>query len=90
MEVIERSKRLQHLMETDTDIFQRRLSEVMNEAGISNSRFETDGVCIRESAASYKRGERMPSSRCLLYICNYLNVSADWLLGLSDEKRKVW
>lgn len=90
MKRVDRETRLKHLMEGDIDIFRQRLSEVMTESKISSNRFDTDGVCSRGSATAYKQGDYMPSSRCLFNICRYLNVSADWLLGLTDERRTVW
>lgn len=34
------------------------------------------------------KGERKPSVEVVVAICSKLNVSADWLLGLSDEKSR--
>ena len=34
------------------------------------------------------KGERKPSVEIVVAICSKLNVSADWLLGLSDEKSR--
>ena len=90
MEVTQRSKRLEHLAYANPDIFGERLTEAMNDARVSNSQLTNDGVVNRECTTAYKRGERLPNGRTLLYLCNYLNVSADWLLGFTDEKRRIW
>ena len=86
----DRAKRLDHLVNTNPDVFAKRFKEVMLEQGLSKSRLETDGVCQSETTLSYFRGERLPNSRTLACICSYLNVSADYLLGLTNEKRTVW
>ena len=92
MEVKDRAKRLEHL-ETAGDkieIFAQRFSEALDDAGVTVNRLFSDGICSKEAGLAYKRGDRTPGGKTLLYICAYLNVSADWLLGISNEKRAVW
>jgi len=36
----------------------------------------------------YEKGEREPSSSVIIKLCNYLDVSADYLLGLSDDPKR--
>lgn len=92
MDDMNRAKRLEHLTSiSDCDyIFSQRFREAVEDAQVSKERLAIDGVCCREASSSYSNGLRIPNGRTLLYICNYLNVSADWLLGLSDEKKAVW
>ena len=85
-----RSERLEHLAYASPDIFGDRLAEVMNDIRVSGAQLANDGVCNKDAVASYRRNERLPNGRTLLYLCSYLNVSADWLLGLSNEKRTIW
>ena len=33
----------------------------------------------------YEKSERLPDTDTLIKLCQYFNVSADYLLGLSDE-----
>ena len=82
--------RTQHAQNVDPDIFITRLNRLMNELEISMGRISTDCGFCRDLIGSYLRRETMPNARTLLYICNYLNISADWLLGLSDEKKPIW
>jgi transcriptional regulator with XRE-family HTH domain len=35
----------------------------------------------------YERGEAEPSASALIKIADYYNVSVDYLLGLTEEKR---
>lgn len=85
-----RPERLEHLAYTTCDIFAKRITEAMTDAEVNKCQMQRDGVCARDAVRTYMNGEKMPNSRTLLYICNYLNVSADWLLGFSDEKKPVW
>lgn len=39
-----------------------------------------------DTVGKYERGERLPSAYKLRDICVALNVSADYLLGLSDKE----
>ena len=34
---------------------------------------------------NYEYGKREPNNDTLIKLCNYFNVSADYLLGLSDD-----
>ena len=86
----ERDKRIAHLPDVDPDIFMVRLNKVLNGIDIPMGCISEDCGITRDSVASYVRGRCMPNVRSLVYICQYLNVSADWLLGLSNERRAVW
>ena len=85
-----RSERLKHLNDSNFDIFAERLSEIMHESSICKEKLDTEGVVSKECVLSYLRKERMPNGKTLMKICNYFNVSADWLLGFTNEKRTVW
>ena len=37
----------------------------------------------------YEYGERLPDSDTIIKLCNYFNISADYLLGLTDEPRPL-
>ena len=92
MAMEERAKRLEHLTYAGYcgDVFPKRFKEAIEDANVNKERLAIDGVCCREASCAYSNGLRIPNGRSLLYICNYLNVSADWLLGLSDEKKAIW
>ena len=45
--------------------------------------FRCDPIMIRR----WRAGESFPNIYTLTQICKHFNVSADWLLGLSVEKR---
>lgn len=79
-----------HLSDANTDIFAKRFKQAIKDAGLTRDEIASDGACGKEALSCYCSGKRIPNGRSLLYICNYLNVSSDWLLGLSDVKRAVW
>lgn len=85
-----RPERLEHLVSATSDIFAKRIKEAMDDAQVNRSQMERDGACGREAMRTYINGGKMPNGRTLIYICNYLNVSADWLLGFSNEKKQIW
>lgn len=46
-----------------------------------------EGTGLTESAVSrYESGKREPNGRIISYFCKFYGVSADYLLGLVDEK----
>lgn len=50
--------------------------QLAGECGISNG-----------SLAAWYRGDSMPNSNALIKLCKYFDVSADWLLGLSNFRK---
>ncbi len=64
-----------------------RLKELVAEAGLSISDFADKAGITRQSASHYLNGDRMPDVITLKRICSVMNVSADWLLGLSDVRK---
>lgn len=36
----------------------------------------------------YEKGKRDPNVQMIFKICDILNINADWLLGLSEQKEK--
>ena len=70
------------------DIFSKRLEEAIWDTKASSHQVANAGVCSYEQLRTYIRGERLPGTIILAELCKYLNVSADWLLGLSNEKRR--
>ena len=46
------------------------------------------GIALR-SFKYYESGERKPDSDIIIKLCRYFNVSADYLLGLSDTAESL-
>ena len=54
-----------------------------------------EGTGLTESAVSrYESGKREPNGRIISYFCKFYGVSADYLLGLTNDKHgtfgQVW
>lgn len=65
--------------------FGKRLRNVMYIRDISN-RVLAQELCVSASTISgYRNGRRSPSITDLVKISRFLNISADYLLGLTDD-----
>ena len=61
------------------------MGDTMRMKGITN-RMLGNYICMSESAVSgYRTGRRSPSVTDLAKISDYLEVSADYLLGTTDD-----
>lgn len=68
--------------------FNERLRLLMKLKGI-NQKELADGIGItRQSVSLYVNGERNPDITILHKICTYLDISADFLLGLNTDSQK--
>ena len=64
--------------------FGERFKEVLAENNLSQSAF-AKRICLSQGIVNnYCTGKREPSLDVLILICKELNVSADYLLGLTD------
>lgn len=70
----------------NVDIFAQRFKEVIDEAGITRKQLEMDGIATSGMLTQYLHGKCYPCTMILVEICSYFDISADWLLGLSDER----
>ena len=73
--------------------FGKRLREIREKRGLSQrqsvrmiAKIGVTQDCNSDVIGKYERGERLPSCYKLHDICAALNVSADYLLGLSDKE----
>lgn len=67
--------------------FLSRVAEVQN--GMNTSAFARQIGMNQKTIDLYMKGERKPSVDFVLNICSTFKVSADWLLGLSEERGKT-
>ena len=65
-----------------------RLNQLLEESGLSQDKFAKKCTLSLAALKNYITSEdpRIPNTESLLKICNACNVSADWLLGLSDVR----
>lgn len=62
----------------------KRLKQIREEKGISQKDVANAlGVTI-SCYSNYEQGIRLPSIEVVIKICKFFNVSADYLLGLTD------
>ena len=72
---------------TKCDIFlsmKERLKEVRIEKGVSQEKAAKDLGLSKSAISNYETGLRQPTYDILIKLCKYYNVSADYLLGLTD------
>lgn len=68
-------------------IFAKRLKEIRTERKITQAEFaEKIGVSVN-ALSHYETGKRIPTSDVLYNICLFLDVSADYLLGCSENSK---
>ena len=71
---------------TTNSVFSDRLIAVREERGIKRQKAADDLGITRASLEYYEKGMRKPDTEMLLKICEYYEVSADYLLGLSNAQ----
>lgn len=65
--------------------FTKRFNEVLKESGKSQVDIAKAVNVSKQCVNDYKTGKSVPSLGTLYLLCQYLEVSADYLLGLTDE-----
>lgn len=64
--------------------FAIKLKELREQVGFSQTQLANELGISRGSISHYENGERQPDVDVLVRLCKYFNVSADYLIGLSD------
>lgn len=72
----------------DFKVFSERLSALMKEAKKKQEDLAKHLGIKRQTVSLYMNGQSMPDAAQVKSIAEYFNVSADWLLGLSDFRNK--
>ena len=70
------------------DTFGERLNTVLYEQELSQADLDKRTGIGRANISRYVCNKQMPTVDSLISICKTLDVSADWLLGLSDRKER--
>lgn len=65
-------------------LFAKRLRRLIEEKGITQNQLAEIIGKTRQTINGYTLGNAAPDSDTLIKLCEYFNVSADYLLGLSD------
>jgi len=67
-------------------VFSERLRKITNEQDLSVTALSNLAGIAQPSLSMYLSGDRLPDAEVITRLCRALNVSADWLLGLSDVR----
>lgn len=70
-------------MDTTTK-FTQRFNEVLKYSDVKQTALAKAANVSKQCISDYKAGKSVPSLDTLYLICNYLDISADYLLGLED------
>lgn len=68
------------------DIFTKRLNQVIKESGLNGAKISQMLGIHPPTLSKYVHGVSGMSTDTLRKFCKTFNVSADWMLGLSDIK----
>jgi len=69
-------------------VFSRKLSRLRREAGCSQRQAASDLGISQALLSHYENGAREPKLEFVTRVCDYYNVSADHLLGRTEEKMR--
>ena len=72
---------------SNIDIFPKRLGEALGDAHAFNMDLQRREIVSAPTLAKYLKGDRIPDALILAKLASYLEVSADYLLGLSSVKK---
>lgn len=64
--------------------FQERFNEIIKTSGKSQVEIAAAVNVSKQCVSDYKTGKSVPSLETLYLLCQFLDVSADYLMGLTD------
>lgn len=67
--------------------FQKRFKDFLEKRKIEPTEIATALNLSQKKIESFLSGKTQPSGKVLFRICKYLNVSSDYLIGLSDSTK---
>lgn len=65
--------------------FKERFNEVLKTCGKSQVEIAAAIGVSKQCVSDYKSGKSVPSIETLFKLCDFLDVSSDYLIGLSEE-----
>ena len=68
----------------NTTKFTQRFNEILKYSNIKQTALAKAANVSKQCISDYKAGKSVPSLDTLYLICKYLDISADYLLGLED------
>ena len=70
----------------EQSVFSQRLSDLIESRGKTLTSFAHDIGISPATMSRYTCDVRYPDIRILMKVCDYFNVSMEWIMGLSDER----
>ena len=70
-------------------MFHERLKLIRANSGLSQKDISAKCEIGLRTLKYYESGRVNPTSDVIIKLCNYFNISADYLLGLTDEPRPL-
>lgn len=68
-------------------VFIDRLDELLREKGVTRKQMLCDLELGKNSFLNWQTRETLPNGTTLVKIADYFDVSLDWLVGRSEERR---
>lgn len=69
--------------------FAKRLRQLRKEKGLTQEELGNIFGLAKTTIAGYEKGGKEPKYEILVKIAEYFNVNTDYLLGLSDSKKRI-
>ena len=70
-------------------LFPSRLRELRERKGVSQAVLSAELGVSKSTVGLYETGDTLPDARTLRGIVEYFNISADWLLGISNDRNRM-
>lgn len=75
--------------EMESTVIGDRLDKLIKESGIAISTISEKTHINRKQINNHRQSLSVPYAKFIKKYCDFFNVSADWLLGLTDERRNL-
>lgn len=79
---------MKRLEEFDKEVTGRRIVKLMKENDLTLNALAEDLRCNYNTVFHWTHGDTAPTAFLLFELCRYFDVSADWILGLSNRRRE--
>lgn len=70
-------------------LFPQKLKDLREECGLNQSQLADRLGVSRGSISFYENGDRVPDIEFLFRVSKFFNLSADWLLGLTEVRTQI-
>lgn len=75
--------------DTENTVFATKLRNLMSEFGTTQQELADALSVKRQTISLYTTGQSKPDVEQLAVIADYFNVSADWMLGLTGDRKRT-